>query len=412
MVLTFRYRLLPTKRQHRALEAILESQRELYNAALQERIDAFRKAKVNRSHFDQLKALTEWRRSDEEARSLALNVQRATLNRLDNAYRGFFRRIKRGEKAGLPRFQGKERFNSFGFREFRGISLKGGRIRFSGMPGSIRVYLHREMPRDGTIKSCSFRRDLQGWNIGLNYEFALPTASQAPSAGAVGIDLGITTFVTLSDGKVIPSLRAARRAERRLRIAQRNLSRKVRGSRSRQKALRVVRHCHAATARRRSNFLHQASAQIARGYEMVVVEGLNLRGLTRGTLSKDVHDASWGRFISMLRYKAACAGTRLIEVDPRNTSQDCSGCGARVEKGRGELQHTCPSCGLSIGRDLNAARNVLIRAGVGPGLHNVAGYGKRASGNLNETSGPGYVTGRNFETLPISIASAGTGPLP
>lgn len=107
MLLTFRYRLLPQKRQHKALEAILETQRQLYNGALEERIDAYRKAGLKRSYFDQTKALTEWRQSDSEAAALPLSLQRATLKRLDEAYKAFFRRMKRGEKPGFPRFRGK-----------------------------------------------------------------------------------------------------------------------------------------------------------------------------------------------------------------------------------------------------------------------------------------------------------------
>ena len=252
MILTYAYRLLPTKRQHRALETILESQRQLYNAALEERIDAYRKANITRTYFDQTKALTEWRRDDPEAAALPVNVQRATLKRLDEAYKAFFRRLKSGGKPGFPRFRGKGWFDSFGFREFRGISLKDGRIRFKSMPGALRVHL------------------------------------------------------------------------------------------------------------------------------------------PQGRLAKDVHDASWTKFISMLRYKAEKAGARLIEVDPRNTTQDCSGCGVKVPKNLGDRQHVCPHCGLSIDRDLNAARNILYRAGVGPGLRNVAGCGMRAGGNLNELRVPYY----------------------
>jgi putative transposase len=133
------------------------------------------------------------------------------------------------------------------------------------------------------------------------------------------------------------------------------------------------------------------------GYDVIVVEKLNVKGLARSALSKDVHDASWAKFISMLRYKAECAGSRLIEVDPYDTSQDCSGCGVKVPKGLGDRLHDCSHCGLVIDRDLNAARNILARAGVGPGLLNVAGYGMRAGGNL-------VVEGvsnrsRTFETL-------------
>jgi len=113
------------------------------------------------------------------------------------------------------------------------------------------------------------------------------------------------------------------------------------------------------------------------------MEALNIRGLARGALARDVHDASWAKFLSMLRYKAERAGVRLLEVDPRNSSQDCSGCGMRVSKDLDTRRHECPHCGLSMDRDLNAARNILDRAGVGPGLRNVADLGKRAGRNLN-----------------------------
>src|SRR5258705_9573859 len=136
MILTYRYRLLPTRRQHRALEAILESQRQLYNAALEERIEAFRKFGITRTYLDQTKALTEWRRDDPDALQLSVFLQRATLKRLDEAYCGFFRRVKNGKKPGFPRFRGRGWFRSFGFREFRGISLKNGRLRFKGIPGA------------------------------------------------------------------------------------------------------------------------------------------------------------------------------------------------------------------------------------------------------------------------------------
>jgi putative transposase len=382
MNLTLRYRLLPTKQQHRALEAILESQRQLYNAALEERVDAYRKANVTRTYFDQTKALTEWRRDDPEASALPVTLQRATLKRLDEAYKGFFRRVKSDGKPGFPRFRGKGWFDSFGFRAFRGISLQAGRLRFKGMPGALRVHLHRPMPAEALFRNCVFRRDVKGWIVGFAAELRTPPLREG--GRAVGIDLGITTFATLSDGGVIPSLKAARRAEDRLRIAQRALARKKRGSKGRGKARIGVRRCHAATVRHRGNHLHQASARLVRDYDVIAIEALQVKELARSNLAKDVHDASWAKFISFLRYKAAKAGTRLIEVDPRNTSQDCSGCGARVPKELGDRQHECPNCGLSIDRDLNAARNILQRAGVGPGLRNVAGCGMRAGGNLSE----------------------------
>jgi putative transposase len=395
MILTYCYRLLPSKAQHRALEATLEAQRQLYNAALEERVGAYRKAGVMRTYVDQCKALTEWRRSDPEAASVPLCLQRWTLKQLDEAYRGFFRRVKAGGKPGFPRFRGKGRFDSFGFREFSGIGLVNGRLRFSGMPGGLRVHLHRPLPDGVPIRSCVFRRDVKGWKVGFAVE--VPTAQERPGSRAVGVDLGISTFAAFSDGGFVPSLKAARRAERGLRKANRALDRKVRGSRGRCKARLALARCHAKTARARLDHLHKAGARLVRDYDVIAVEKLNVKGLARSALAKDVHDASWAKFISILRYKAACAGTRLIEVDPYDTSQDCSGCGIKVPKALSERLHECPHCGLAIDRDLNAARNILDRAGVGPGLHNAAGYGIRAGGNLVGEGVPSC--SRIYETL-------------
>lgn len=330
MILTYCYRLLPSKPQHRALEESLESQRQLYNAALEERIGAFRNAGITRTYIDQCKALTEWRQSDPEAALAPVCQQRWTLKQLDEAFRGFFRRAKAGAKPGFPRFRGKGRFGSFGFREFSGIRFEHGRLRFAGMPGGLRVHLHRALPEGARIRSCVFRREDKGWKVGFAVDIL--AAPQRPSTRAVGVDLGLSTFAALSDGGFVPSLRAARRSERRLRKLNRVVARKAPGSHGRRKARRAAARCHAQAARARLDFLHQASARLIRDYDVIVLEKLNVKGLARSALAKDVHDASWARFISILRYKAACAGSRLIEVDPHDTSQDCSGCGIKVPK--------------------------------------------------------------------------------
>lgn len=384
MVLSYSYRLLPTKPQHRALEALLESQRQLYNAALEERIGAYRHG-ISIGYIDQTRELTQWRQTDADAAALPVALQRATLKRLDWAYQGFFRRAKKGKKPGFPRFRGKGWWDSFGFLEFAGISFDGTRLHTRCLPGGLRVHMHRLLPSDAPIRGCTFRRDAKGWLVIFVVE-SQPNQIRKEQR-VVGIDLGILNFAALSDGGFIPSLRAARRAERQLRIAHRSLARKQRGTASRRKARHVVARCHAAIARTRINHLHQASARLIRDYDVVVVEALNFRSLARSVLARDVQDASWSRFLSMLRYKAERAGVRLLEVDPRNTSQDCSACGTRVEKHLDQRRHECPNCGVSIDRDLNAARNVLNRAGVSPGLHNVAECGMRAGGNINLVAG-------------------------
>ena len=379
MVVTFRYRLLPTKAQHRALEQILESQRQLYNAALEERIGAYRKAGKSISYIDQTKGLTERRSDDAEGARFPVSLQRATLKRVDDACRGSLRRANAGGKPGFPRFRGKGRFDSFGFRQFSGIALDKQRLCVKGLPGKLRIHWHRDLPA-ASIKGCTFKRDAKGWWVAFVIE--MTPADPRKTRRVVGVDLGIATFAALSDGGFIPSLRAARKAERRLRIAQRALARKKRGSSGRRRARGVVACCHAAVARGRREHLHQASARLVRDYDAIAVEKLQIKGLARSALAKDVHDASWARFLSMLRYKAEWAGARVIEVDPQHTSQECSDCGMLVPKDLASRHHDCPDCGPSIDRDLNAARNILNRAGVGPGLPNVVGCGMRAGENL------------------------------
>jgi putative transposase len=149
MILAYRYRLLPTKQQHRALEAILESQRQLYNAALEERIDAYRKAHVTRTYFDQSKALTQWRNEDLEASALPVALQRATLKRLDEAYKGFFRRVKCGGKPAFHDSAARAGSIASDLRVSRGITMRA-KLRFKGMPRALRIHLHRPMPADAS----------------------------------------------------------------------------------------------------------------------------------------------------------------------------------------------------------------------------------------------------------------------
>lgn len=259
---------------------------------------------------------------------------------------------------------GARRFKSFGFREFVGITLRNGRLHFKGMPGGLRLHLHREIPEGSDIRACVFKRGVKGWAVSLLID--VQGEPRETLERVVGVDLGISVFAALSDGGFIPSLRAGRRAARKLRVAQRTLARRNLKSSGWRRARKVVARCHASAARQRKEYLHQASARLLRDYDVIVVERLNVKGLIKGALAKDVIDASWSKFLSILRYKAEWAGARVIEVDPRDTSQICSGCSARVPKPLTERMHRCTCCALVLDRDQNAARNVLNRAGVGP----------------------------------------------
>ena len=182
---TFKYRLLPSKAQHRRLEEICESQRVLYNAALEERMDCYRKTGKGRSYMDQCKAVTELRKTEEYS-GIALNIQRWTLKRLDDSYQGFFRR------GGFPRFKGYTRWKAFGFAELCGFSIKDKKVRIKGIPTPIRAHMHR--PLLGEIKSCVFRRDLKGWYICL--QCAIPATEAQHIGPEIGIDVGLESFAT------------------------------------------------------------------------------------------------------------------------------------------------------------------------------------------------------------------------
>ena len=381
-VLTYKYRLLPTRRQHGALRAILESQRELYNAALEERIACYRKTGRSLSYIDQCKSLTHCRRELPEMAALPANIQRGTLKRLEEAFKGFFRRLKRGGKPGFPRFRGTHWFTSFAFNEFSGIGLDDRRLRFAGMPGGVRVHLHRPMP-DGKILTAKFKRDAKGWSVCLAVR--VDTPDKRPIACAAGIDVGITTLAAASDEQKIPNPRAARRAEREMRRRQRQLARCRRGSKRRSKIKARVARLHAKITNTRATALHQAGAELVKRYDMIAVEALNIKGLAKGMLARDVHDAGWSKLRSLLHYKAERAGVHIIEVDARFTSQECPDCGRREPKTLAERVHRCP-CGCVLDRDVAAARVILNRAVVGPGWLKVGDCAVPATGNITELS--------------------------
>ena len=386
MILTFKYRLLPTKRQHKALAAICEAQRILYNAALEERIDCYHKTGKGRTYIDQCRALTVWRREDLEATAIPLNLQRWTIKRLDDAFAAFFRRAKkRNGKAGFPRFRGKGWWESFGFAEFLGIRWDGRRLRFKSFPGGLRVHLHRALPPDTDIRSCIFRRDGKGWYI--CFQVAMPMPEKRAVTTAVGVDLGLKVFAYQSDGVVIPNPRIARRAEKEMRRRQRALSRCKRGSNRRQKVKAQVVKVHRKIVNTRATWLHQQSARLANSYDLIVAEDLRVQNMMKHpTLTRSIADASWSKFLSMVEYKAERAVAHFVTVDPRNTSQTCSGCGQLVPKSLAVRTHSCPHCGLVIDRDWNAALNILNAAVLGGRAGNVAQRRERRPGKLSLVS--------------------------
>jgi len=378
-ILTFKVRLLPTKAQHDQLRAALSHTRDLYNASLAERIDCYRRTGKGRSWQDQYRSLTELR-ADSAWAVYPVTLQRWPLKQVDLAFAAFFRRVKVSKlKAGFPRFKGRDWFKTFGFSDRSGWAVAGKRLRMKGI-GRIRLHLHRALPSEPI--ACKVKREGRHWYALLTVEVPCATEHNGP---AIGIDVGISTLAALSTGELIENVRPSRRAESQLRHRSRALARCKHNSRRRRKAKARVAALHSHIARTRDTHLHQITADLTRRFGVIAVEKLNIKGLAGGMLAKEVNDAAWGRLIAMLRYKAERAGGKLIEVDPRYTSQTCPDCGVIEKKTLSERVHRCP-CGCVLDRDVAAAKVILHRAGIGPGSLNVEQWPERATGKICEAA--------------------------
>ncbi len=369
MILSYRYKLKPTAAQHRALREALDHCRHLYNAALTERIDCYRKTGRGRTLFDQYKALTELRKSGSRYSAV---MERAPLKALDEAYKAFFKR------GGFPRFKGSDRFKSIGWAEAAGWQIKDRRFIAKGI-GAVRIHMHREMR--GVMKSCRIKREGRHWYLSVACEVVCEMPTDRPS---VGIDFGVADLAILSDGTRIANPRTSKRFEKKIKRKQRALSRCKSAAKRRRKVREQLARMHAKIRNVRSTYLHQVSARLTQHFSFIAVEGLSVSNMTRsakGTIeapgrniaakaamNKAIHDASWTRLKELVRYKAELKGGSVVEVNPRGTSQICSGCGTIVRKALRCRRHECPDCGLSIDRDHNAAINVLHRAVTRPGL--------------------------------------------
>ena len=369
---TFRYRLYPTKGQAESLAKQLREACTMYNAALQERRDAWKIAKKSISFQDQANQLKEIR--TEGFTGLAnFSCCQQVLRRLDKAFQAFFRRCKAGkgprkgsepsgplrgplgQTPGFPRFKPHQRFDSIDFINGDGCGLqKNGKLRVQGV-GSIKVKLHR--PVEGVTKMIAVKREAGKWYACFSVE--VEAKPLAPSDASVGIDVGLESFAVLSDGTVFNNPRHHKHAQAALRIAQRRVARRKKGGRGRNKAVAVLQGAHAHVKNQRLDFQHQLAHGLVSRFGMIAIEDLNIKGLAGSMLAKSVHDVGWGSFFQKLAYKAESAGRLLIKVDPRGTSQRCSRCGGEVRKKLDDRWHECPACGLSVSRDLNSAVEIL-----------------------------------------------------
>lgn len=396
MIRAYKFLIRPTVRQGQALGEMLRDHCSLYNGALQERRDAYRHvSKTSVKYGQQSGQLKDIRAFDPERQGRwSFSSQQATLRRLDKAFAAFFRRIKTGHKPGYPRFRGVNWFDTVDFpKDGDGCRWDSTphdrvtRVRFQGV-GHGKVNQHRAVI--GKVKTVSVKRAGRKWFVVLTAE--QPRPEPLPATGSVvGIDLGIISFLTDSNGMHVPNPRHARKVAARLKAAQQALSRFRRcktknRTRNHQRAVEKVAALHGKVRRQRLDHAHKTALGLVRAHDFIAHEDLKIRNMSKAPvpkpdpeqpgcfmpngvagkagLNKSINDAGWGVFLTILHAKAESAGREVIAVDPRNTSRTGPDCG-HTAKGNRPTQEKfhCLSCGHNAHADVVGATNVL-RAGL------------------------------------------------
>ena len=356
MIKAFRYRLYPTSRQSHILGEHLEACRRLYNCLLCDRVQSWQGRGKSIGMYEQQKKLPFLKTDWPPLASVYSQVLQDVNMRVDLAFQAFFRRCKAGDTPGFPRYKGEGRYDSLTYPQDKGFALGDTRLRL-GKIGHVKARVSR--PLEGTPKTCTVRRMATGkWYASIVCEVEakpLPESSEA-----VGVDVGLEEFATLSTGEQMANPRFFRSEEKALAKAQRKLARVAKGTSERVKARKKVAHIHERIRFKRHDFAHQLARRWVNHFGLIAVEDLTINGMVHNHyLAKSIHDAAWSQFRQVLSYKAVEAGRTLVAVNPAYTSQDCSQCGQRQRKMLSERVHNCLCCGMVLDRDENAARNIL-----------------------------------------------------
>jgi putative transposase len=351
---SFKYRIEASSQTIAQAEDWLFLCRQLYNCALEERTIAYKHSCHSISAFDQKKELPQIKQAFPEYKEIGSQVLQDVLERLDKAYQAFFRRVNNGDKPGFPRFKGKNRYDSFTLKQ-TGWRLDGKYLAIRNI-GRFKLRLSR--PIEGDIKTVTIRRASTGkWYVCFACD-NIPAKPLPPTGKSVGIDVGLESFLTTSDGMKVGNPRFFKKSKDILTMRQQRLSRRTKGSHRRTKARVLVAKAHEKIHNQRRDFHFKLANQLLKYYDTVCIERMDAWDNTT-PLNRSMRDVAWFGFFDVLRWKAEEAARTVIEVPAKDTSQLCSRCGARVPKDLSVRIHACPSCGLVIDRDVNAALNIL-----------------------------------------------------
>ena len=352
---TFQYRLYPTRKQIIILLHVLSVCRNLYNDTLRDRKVAYEDGRCGLSYYDQ----AAWMKYM-DYQGVYAHILQNVLRRVDTAFQNFFRRVNNGEaKVGYPRFQGRNRYDSFTYPDpYRtGYKIEDGKLHLSKI-GAIRIFQHREI--EGKIKTCTIKRDGDQWYASFSVELPDPEPKEIKTS--IGVDVGITTLATLSDGTEIENPKIQDKYDSKLRKAHRDLSRKKKGSSNRNKQKIVLAGVYRKVRNARKDYLHKASQILADTYDQIIFEDLQIKNMVKNhRLARSIHDVAWSTLINFTTYKAEEAGGVVELVNPRNTSKQCSVCGCIKPMPLSQRTYRCPDCEAVMGRDHNAAINIKNR---------------------------------------------------
>ena len=393
----FKYRLYPTRKQRDALQLTLDRNRELYNAALQERRDAWSMSRVSVTYEMQSAQLPELKKIRPEYKEIYSQILQDTLKRVDKAFKNFFRRVKAGQTPGYPRFQGYDRYDSFCYpqiEKLKGkptVQIENGKVILPKI-GHITIKHHR--PMIGKAKTATIKREGEHWYIIFTCEIEMQ--KKLPSTDlAIGIDMGLKHFMTDSNGDMVDNPRFFRKSHGLVKKRQQRLSKRRNKSNRRKKSAQSVGKAHKTVRNQRRDFHHKEASILVDTFETIVFEDLSMHHMVKrpkvrqdengkylpngaaakGGLNTSILDAGWASFIELVKHKAEYAGVTVMQVDPRKTSQICSACHKEGEhKDLSVRTHICTNCGVVLDRDHNAALNILDR-GLGRSLREPASLG-------------------------------------
>ena len=394
----FKFELMPDGQQQRQMARFAGACRFVFNKALALQQANHQAGGKFIGYVAMAKLLTAWR-NDQETHWLAdapVHPLQHALKDQDRAYKNFF-----AGRASFPRFKRKGGVAAFRYPDPKQIKLDQSNARiFLPKLGWMRLRLSR--PVLGELRNATVSQRAGRWYVSIQTEREV--AVPVPVAiSAVGIDMGVTRFATLSDGAFVAPLASFKRHEVRLARYQRRMARKVKGSRNWHKAKARVQRLHSRIANVRQDFLHKASSQIAAQHAMVVIEDLQVRNMSasakgstvapghnvraKSGLNKAILDQGWAEFRRQLAYKMQWSGGDLIAVDPRNTSRTCPACGhVDAQNRKTQAVFRCVACGHTAHADVVGAINILARG------HRVAACGEEGSGR-----------GRKTPTKPASV---------